>query len=344
MTAPTGTGLEQPALSGSARDVGVIGYTLGGGLSFMARTHGLAAGSVTAIELVTADGELVRADASEHPDLFWALRGGGGNFGVVTAMELRLYETPEIYAGNLAWPWERSSEVLNAWHELLPELPDEMITTAKIVQTPPLPEIPEPIRGRQLVVVLAVFQGSEGAGAELLRPLRDLGPELDMVGMVPPNALGFVNMDPPEPVPYVSGHRQLRDGPGLVDSMLEAAGPGSGSELIMAELRQLGGALGRPDPDGGALSALDADLAMFAVGLAPDEAMAAASAEQAQRVTEAFARLDAGNAYLNFTEHEVDPARFYDEDTYRRLREVKRRYAPANVIHANHEIPPTGDE
>jgi FAD binding domain/Berberine and berberine like len=328
------------ALSGSARDVGVVGYTLGGGLSFLSRTHGLAAGSVTAIELVTADGELIRADASEHPDLFWALRGGGGNFGVVTAMELRLYEAPPLYAGNLAWPWERSADVLNAWHELLPELPDEMTTTAKIVQTPPLPEIPEPIRGRQLVVVLAVFQGSEEAGAELLRPLRDLGPELDMVDMVPPNALGFVNMDPPEPIPYASGHRQLRDGPELIDSMLAAAGPGSGSELILVELRQLGGALQRPNADGGALSSLDADLALFAVGMAGDEAMAAATAEQARKVTEAFAPLDAGNAYLNFTEHESDPARFYDADTFVRLREIKRRYDPTNVVRANHEVPP----
>jgi FAD/FMN-containing dehydrogenase len=147
-------------------------------------------------------------------------------------------------------------------------------------------------------------------------------------------------MDPPEPIPYASAHRQLRDGPEVVDSMLAAAGPESGSGLVMTELRQLGGALARPNADRGALSGLDADLAMFAVGMAADEAMAAATAEHARKATDAFAPLDAGNAYPNFTEGESDPALFYGADAYARLREVKRRYDPANVIRANHEIPP----
>src|SRR6516165_6565847 len=115
-------------LSGSSAAVGVVGYTLGGGQGWLARKHGLACNSVLAAEVVTADGELVRADRDHEPDLFWALRGGGGNFGAVTALEIELYSVAELYAGLLAWPWERTADVLHAWHELLPSLPDELST------------------------------------------------------------------------------------------------------------------------------------------------------------------------------------------------------------------------
>src|SRR4051794_483919 len=134
-------------LAGSSPDVGVVGYTLGGGLSFLARKHGLTANSVVAIELVTADGEFRRVDADSDPDLFWALRGGGGSFGAVTAIEFKLYPYAQLYAGMLVFPWERSSEVLHAWRELVPTLPDEMTTVGRILQVPPLPDIPEAFRG-----------------------------------------------------------------------------------------------------------------------------------------------------------------------------------------------------
>src|SRR3954470_18146456 len=147
LTSPQGLA----ALSGSSAEVGVVGYTLGGGHGWLARKHGLACNSVLAVELVTADGTLVRADQDNEPDLFWALRGGGGNFGVVTALELELYPVPELYAGVLAWPWERTAEILHAWREWAADLPDEMSTWARILQVPPLPDIPEPVRGRQLV-------------------------------------------------------------------------------------------------------------------------------------------------------------------------------------------------
>src|SRR5881392_1529733 len=149
------------ALSGSSAEVGVVGYTLGGGHGWLARKHGLACNSVLAAEVVTADGRLVRADHDNEPDLFWALRGGGGNFGVVTALELELYPVPELYAGMLAWPWERTAEILHAWRDWVSGLPDEMATWARILQVPPLPDIPEPVRGRQLVVVEAAYLGGE---------------------------------------------------------------------------------------------------------------------------------------------------------------------------------------
>src|SRR5690349_9800102 len=177
------------ALSGSSAEVGVVGYTLGGGHGWLSRMHGLACNSVTAAEVVTADGRHLRVDHDNDPDLFWALRGGGGNFGVVTALEFDLHPVPELYAGIVAWPWERTADVLHCWREWVSGLPNEMATWARVLQVPPLPDIPEPVRGRQLVLVEAVYVGGEEAGRELLRPLRELGPELDTFAPVPPAVL-----------------------------------------------------------------------------------------------------------------------------------------------------------
>src|SRR4051794_5789525 len=147
------------ALSGSSGEVGVVGYTLGGGHGWLARKHGLACNSVLAAELVTADGRFLRADREHEPELFWALRGGGGNFGAVTALELELYPVPALYAGMLAWPWERTAEVLHAGRGGAKTLPNDMSPGAGFLQVPPLPDIPEPVRGRQLVVVEVAYFG-----------------------------------------------------------------------------------------------------------------------------------------------------------------------------------------
>src|SRR5437764_35969 len=135
-------------LAGSSPDVGIAGYSLGGGLSWIGRKYGLQANNITAVEIVTADGELVRADKDNEPDLFWAVRGGGGNFGVVTALEFRLHPVREVYAGMLVFPQERAEEVLKTWRDLLPDLPDDMTTVGRVLNVPPLEEIPEPVRGR----------------------------------------------------------------------------------------------------------------------------------------------------------------------------------------------------
>jgi len=141
------------ALHGSSPDVGVVGYTLGGGMGWLARHHGLATNSVLAVELVTADGRLVRADRENEPDLFWAVRGGGGSFGIVTAIEFALYPLTEVYAGWLMWPLERAQEILTAWREWVRTVPDTVTSVGRMLQIPPLPQIPEPLRGRSFVVV-----------------------------------------------------------------------------------------------------------------------------------------------------------------------------------------------
>src|SRR3954468_7400588 len=140
-------------LAGSAPDVGVVGYTLGGGMGWLARRYGLSANSVVAVEIVTPDGELVRADQRHEPDLFWAVCGGGGSVGVVTAIEIMLYPVREVYAGVLFFPLERASEVLHAWREWTDTVPDEVTSVGRILQSPPIPDVPEPLRGNSFAVV-----------------------------------------------------------------------------------------------------------------------------------------------------------------------------------------------
>jgi FAD/FMN-containing dehydrogenase len=136
------------ALSGSGPDVGVVGYTLGGGVSWLARRYGLAANSVLAVEVVTADGNLVRADRHHEPDLFWALRGGGGAFGIVTALEFELYPVAEVYAGTLFWPMEQAETVLEAWRVWVEKVPVELTSLGRLLNVPPIPEVPAHLRGR----------------------------------------------------------------------------------------------------------------------------------------------------------------------------------------------------
>ena len=321
------------ALAGSAHDVGVVGYTLGGGLSFLARKHGLAANSVVAVELVTADGEFRRVDADNDPDLFWAVRGGGGNFGAVTAIEFRLYDYTEVYAGMLAFPWERSAEVLHAWRELAPTLPDEMTTVGRILQFPPIPDLPEFLRGRKLVIVEAVYLGDEAEGAELLRPLRELGAEIDTLATIPTAGLQMLHMDPPEPVPGASDYAMLDDLPAeALDTIIELGGPGSDSPLLSLELRQLGGAVARSSDDHGARGTLPGRYTMFGVGMASSPDAAAAVVAHAGRIAAALSEHVSESGYLNFAERRgVDPASLYDDGDVRAAardpREVRRRRA-----------------
>jgi hypothetical protein len=327
-------------LAGSSPDVGVVGYSLGGGIGWLARRYGMQTNSVQAVEMVTADGELVRADHDHEPDLFWALRGGGGNFGVVTAMEFSLYPQAQVYAGAVAWPWEQGERVLQRWREWTQTLPDEVTTSARLLQLPPLPDIPAPLRGRNLVMVDGAILADAEHGAALLQPLRELEPEIDMWAPMPPVGLVHIHGDPEHPVPAQSGHCLLGElAPETVDTLVALAGPGSGSPLLQAELRHLGGALGRPADPCGALPALDGAYAMFAVGIAMDADMGAAVHGHAQALTKALGPWTNGRNYLNFSENPTDTRTAYDEETYRRLHAVRAQVDPNGLFRANHPIP-----
>jgi FAD/FMN-containing dehydrogenase len=338
---PKASELGLAALHGSTADVSVAGYSLGGGVGWYGRKHGLSTNSVLAIELVAADGQLRRVDQENDPDLFWALRGGGGNFGVVTALEIQLYPISEVYGGMVFYPWERASEVLHAWLEWTRTVPEEVTSVGRILQFPPIEELPEMFRGRQFVAVDAVVIGDEAFGKEQLRTLKELGPEIDTFAMVPPAGIAELHMDPPDPLPYTMDGMMLGelDGEGI-DRFLEVAGPGSGSPLVIAEIRHVGGAFARPQAHHGALASFDASYLTLGVGMAFDESSYQASHGQLEQLGEAFAPYANGREYLNFIERPTDPARFYTPAAYRRLRKVKGQYDPQHLFRANHPIPP----
>ena len=327
-------------LAGSSPDVGVVGYVLGGGLSWLARKHGLAANSVRAIELVTADGEHVRATHDDHADLFWALRGGGGNYGIVTAVEIELYEYRTVYAGMMMWPWERSAEVLKAWVAWTEAAPDEVTTSARLLQVPPLPDIPEFLAGRAFVAIDGAFLGDDAAAAELFAPLRALGPEIDSFGPMAPGGLSFIHMDPEGPTPGMGDHTMLNAlDDDAIDALVAVAGPGSGTPLLMTELRHLGGAVGRSGAHHGAVDVMPGAYALFAVGIPMTPEVGAALQAALPETLAAMAKWDAGTAYMNFAEsHGHDPASFYSPENYARLLRIKAEVDPTGLFRGNHAI------
>ena len=324
------------ALAGSSPDVGVVGYSLGGGIGWMAREYGMATNSILAIELVTADGRHVRTDADNDPALFWAMRGGGGNFGVVTALEFRLYPVATVYAGMMAWPIERGAEIMKAWTRWAAEAPREVTTSIRLISIPPMPDIPEIVRGKSFVMIDGAVRGDEAHGVVTLAALRELGPELDTFGVIPAAALQHIHMDPEHPVPALSDHTMVSGlDDATIDRLVETAGIGAGSPLMLVELRQLGGALAEAPEGAGALATLDADFAYFALGVPMDPGVGAAIEAHLPLVREVLADRETGRAYGNFSERPSDLSRMFDDVTYHRLAAVKDRFDPQDVFQAN---------
>jgi FAD/FMN-containing dehydrogenase len=331
-------------LHGSSPDVGIAGYSLGGGIGWLARKYGMQTNSVTALELVTADGEFRRVDAQHEPDLFWALRGGNGNFGVVTAIEFAVYPVEELYAGAMFFPFERAAEVLHTWRELLPTFPEELMTWANILHFPPLPELPDQFRGQSFAIVMGAYLGEEAEGRNLLHRVRDLGPVIDTFAMVPPSELGDLAMDPPDPLPITSGHALLDELPAsLIDEFMAIAGPDSdaGTSITLFNLRHMGGALARKSPGAGARASLPGEVSLFALGVVMDEEGGRKIEGTIGRLVEA-AQPHAAGHYPNFVEEPADASTFFDAETWERLRDVKALYDPQDLFKGNHYLPPAG--
>jgi FAD/FMN-containing dehydrogenase len=339
VTAPAGEhGLA--ALAGTSPNVGVTGYTLGGGIGWLARRYGLAANSVTAVELVTPDGRLLRADADHEPDLFWAVRGGGG-LGVVTALEMELYPVAELYAGALFFGIERTSEVLHAWREWTDTVPDEVTSMGRVLRLPPLPEVPQLLRGRAFALVEAAYLGDAAAGAGLLRPLRELGPELDTFTTIPARALARVNIDPEQPIPSVGDGALLTDFPAAaVDTLVALAGPAADTPLQSIDIRHLGGALARSADHGGAQPKVDANYLIFAKGVTPTPEQRDAVRTHARALKDAVTLWHAGYDYYNFVETSAEAEVVLPRVSFERLQTIKAAYDPDEAIISAHPVRP----
>jgi hypothetical protein len=228
--------------------------------------------------------------------------------------------------------------VLHTWREATLTAPDELTLSARALRIPDMPGPPPPLRGRAFAVIDAVFLGDEAVGAELIAELRALGPEIDTVAVATPDIVGRVHMDPEDPVPAFDDHALLGPlPPAAIDAFVDAVGPDSGSTIIAAELRQNGGALARPAPGGGALDSLAGDYFAFAVGalMTPDAAVALRA--DIDRLLEALAPYDIGR-YYNFSDRPVPVSTFLAPEVVERLRAVKRRWDPDDLIAAAHPV------
>ncbi|MGY1616650.1 FAD-binding oxidoreductase [Geodermatophilus sp. SYSU D00691] len=324
-------------LSGSVTDVGVVGYTTGGGVGPMARTFGLAADKVRAFDVVTGDGVLRRVTPTEHPDLFWALRGGKGTTAIVTAVEFDLVHLPTFYGGSVWFDAADAPRVIAAWRTWAAELPEQGTTSFGLFQLPPLPEVPPPLAGRMTLSLRFLWTGDPEEGARHLDRMRAVAPVvLDDAALKPYTAVDSVHTDPVDPTPAVDPAILLSEFPAeAADRLLEVAGSGSGSSLILLEVRALGGAYARPGEHPNSFCHRDAAFSVLAVGLAADADMAARAMVDADRVFAALAPWDNGHVWPNFgpVHDERSARRAYDEPTLRRLAEISRTYDPDGVLH-----------
>jgi hypothetical protein len=286
----------------------------------------------------------VRADREHELDLFWALRGGGGSFGVVTALELELLPLTRAYAGTLWYPSARAHEVLHAWRELTQaNPPDELTTIGRLMSFPPIPEVPEAVRGKSFALVHVYHAGDPAQADRLLEPLRALGPVNDTVQPVTMPALKEVHMDPDQPSPAVGDGLMLAELPAdALTALLAVAGPESGMPLASVEVRHLEGEFARARPESGALAAIPAKYVVYPVDFGPTPDLAASIQGHIAAIKQALAPWTTPYMFLTYADTPRDPGSFWTEPAYQRLRHIKTLVDPANLIRANHPVPPEG--
>jgi hypothetical protein len=331
---------------GSSPSVGVVGFTLGGGLSpTFGRAFGWAADYVHAIEVVTADGRRRRVTAQEEPDLFWALRGSRSNMGVVTAVELELHDTTRLYGGGLFFSGADAAAVLHAFHRFTTTVPDEFTSSIALLRLPDMPSIPELLRGKFMVHVRIAFLGTSAEGERLVMPLRQAAPVvLDTVGEMSIVDFASIHNDPVDPVFFREWTAMLAEFPvAAIDAIVDLAGPRSASPVEFFEVRHLGGALGRQMGAPSAVGNRDAKFVVWILSMGPPAADDPPTS-YAEMVLARLKPWSTGHIYLNFTSSGTTPVRVpqgYTPEAYERLRAVKSVYDPENLFRLNHNIPPS---
>jgi FAD/FMN-containing dehydrogenase len=333
-------------LLGSSPDTGVVAFTLGGGLSpTLGRLHGYAADHVRAFEIVTADGDIRHVDAETDPDLFWAVRGGKGNFGVVTALEIDLFLAPRLYGGTLFFAAADTGPVLDAWQQLVKDAPDELSTSFALLRPPPGAPVPEPL-SRYALAVRVAYLGDPHRGAGLLAGLRAAAtPVVDTVTDMPFREYASIHGDPTEPAAVTGRGVLLADlAGGGVAAILSVAGPDRDFPLALTEVRHLGGALARPPRAANAIGHRDARFTLFGAALLDDPLDAPAQRAHVDRLLAATAEWHSGGVLMNMlSDGDHDPLsvrRAYEPLAYAKLAALKSDYDPANLFRVNHNIPP----
>lgn len=332
------------ALCGTSTDAGVVGYTLGGGLPALGRTYGYAADLVRSFQVATPDGTLRECDPDHEPELFWALRGGKGNVGVVTSLTFDLLPLATLLGGGIHCPGEHAEALLTAWADWTHEVPDEMCTAFSLLRLPPLPQIPEPLRGGFWARVAVAWTGDPKTGEELLSPIRSAAPvTVDTVEEMPYAAMDRIYMEPQDPLPARESCALLHDlTPDAIGAFLAQVGPEvPDCPLLLVEIRHMGGALARPAPLEDAICARDADYFLETVGVlaAPPAAEAIEAATAALHT--AMAPYGTGHTMVNIhgtPGDEADRARAWTPEVYDRLCKDKSTYDPSNLLSFGHTV------
>ena len=334
-------------LNGTAGTVGVSGYLLGGGIGWLVRQYGAAAGSLRSAALVIADGRLLQVSAQSHADLFWGLRGGGGNFGIVTSLEFDLFPVREIFGGFVAYPLAHGRQALSAYAQWTKTVPDTLTSAVRLVHHPPVPAIPEPLRGASAVVIMACYTGSAEEGEALVAPLRSIGaPLLDTFRPMPYAEIATIANDPPEAPPLFTflnggGLRDLSSD--AIDALLRIAGDRAAG-IFLVEARHAGGALARQPEDAMPFS-FRSPWFVSALAAAPTPQALESGTRSVGTLLEALKPGLTGEVLINGLEagttgpHATRAG--YSEANYRKLVALKDKYDPANVFRFNHNIAPT---
>ncbi|PZE34081.1 FAD-dependent oxygenase [Curtobacterium sp. MCPF17_031] len=327
-------------IHGSSGHVGVVGFTLGGGLSpILGRKYGWGAHHVIALDVVTADGTLLHADTSENSELFWAIRGGRSSIGIVTGMEIELFPVSRFVGGGLFFDGAHAEAVLAAFARVTADAPDELTLSVAFLRLPPVPGIPEMLAGRFVLHVrVALIKSAEDIDL-LLAPLRNAAPLLlDTVQETPSEGFERVHNDPVDPAPFSEDTSMLT---GLTSdvqqALLEQVGPESGTGLHIVELRHIGGALARTPQTGRTISTADAAYVLWAVSIGmPDDATGIA---ETHHVVEAMAGWSTGTRYLNFAPEDGRPEAAFSTDDWARLRRVKTAVDSRDVFRTERPRP-----
>ncbi|MFD6477375.1 FAD-binding oxidoreductase [Streptomyces anulatus] len=322
-------------LNGSSPLVGVVGYTLGGGLGPLGRQYGFAADHVTCIEVVTADGGVRQVTRDRHPDLFWALRGGKGNFGIVTGLWFGLMPVRRLYGGGIYFPGEQAAQVLHTWRQWTATVPEEMTSSVSLLRLPDVPDVPEFLRGTFAAHVRIAFTGRAEEGERLVRPLRECGtPLVDGVAEMPYTAVADIHKDPVHPLAYHERNIVLRElGSDAMEALLRVAGAGSSCGDLMVEVRHLGGALSRPAEVPNAVGVREGAFTLTTLSPpgSPDVVLGP------------MEPWSTGRRYLNFlagADTADSTAECFDPETLGRLARVKAAVDPDNLFRLNHNIAP----
>jgi FAD/FMN-containing dehydrogenase len=328
---------------GRVTTTGVGGFTLGGGYAWISSKHGLACDNLVSAQVVTADGRVLTASESENEDLYWGIRGGGGNFGVVTSYDFQLHDLgPTVLAGLMIHPIEKAPEVMRAWRDYVEQAPEELGTGTAVLLAPPEPFVPEELQGSPVFGIVVIYAGDPGEGEKVIEPLKALGPAVDLVEPMPYTAFQAM-LDPFAPPGWLNYHRgehlaALPDE--AIDSYIEH-GAKVASPMSQSIVFRNGGAISRVPDDATAASHREAPYMWHPIACWQDAADSDREIGWVRGASDALQPFTTG-VYLNFEQDEGEEhvKTGFNEEKYARLTELKGKYDPDNLFRVNQNIPP----